>query len=80
VVEYAPVNFPKSKTELWLPKTAELTFDFRKHRYYREHSFDHFLLFAVQTEEKRKEPQAKSDGPGSHFFLRRWFRHRKEHA
>ena len=80
VVEYAPVNFPKYKTELWLPKTAELTFDFRKHRYYREHSFDHFLLFAVQTEEKRKEPQAKSDGPGSHFFLRRWFRHRKEHA
>ena len=80
MVEYAPVNFPKSKTQLWLPKTAELTFDFRKHRYYREHSFDHFLLFAVQTEEKRKEPQAKSDGPGSHFFLRRWFRHHKQAA
>lgn len=80
VVEYAPVNFPKSKTQLWLPKTAELTFDFRKHRYYRQHSFDRFLLFAVQTEEKRKEPQAKSDGPGSHFFLRRWFRHHKQAA
>ena len=79
-VEYAPVNFPKNKTELWLPKTAELTFDFRKHHYYRRHSFDHFLLFAVDTQEKRKEPQAKSDGPGSHFFLRRWFRHHKQAA
>lgn len=79
VVEYAPVNFTKSKTELWLPKTAELTFDFRGHRYYREHSFDHFLLFAVGTEEKRKEPQAKSDGPGSRFFWRR-HGHRKQEA
>lgn len=78
VVEYAPVNFAKSKTELWLPKTAELTFDFRGHRYYREHSFDHFLLFAVGTEEKRKEPQAKSDGPGSRFFWHR--RHHRRQA
>jgi len=77
VVEYAPVKFPKSKEELWLPKTAELTFDFRKHRYYRRHSFDRFLLFAVDAQEKRKEPTAKSDGPGSRFFMRRIFRHKQ---
>ena len=56
-VEYAPVRFPKSKSELWLPKNAELYFDLRKHRYFRRHSFDHFMLFSVDTEEKRKEPK-----------------------
>lgn len=75
IVEYAPVKFPKNKTELWLPKTGELTFDFRGHYYYRRHTFDRFLLFAVDTQEKRKEPQAKADGPGSRIL--RWFRHRK---
>jgi tetratricopeptide (TPR) repeat protein len=74
-VEYAPVKFPKSKTELWLPKTGELTFDFRRHHYYRRHSFDRFMLFAVDSQEKRKEPTAKSDGPGSHFM--RWLHHNK---
>jgi tetratricopeptide (TPR) repeat protein len=56
-VEYSPVRFPKSKTELWLPKNAEIYFDFRKHRYFRRHSFDHFMLFSVDMEEKRKEPK-----------------------
>ena len=58
-VEYGPVPFPKKNTTLWLPKTAEIYFDFRKHHYYRRHSFDHYMLFAVDTEEKRKEPSAK---------------------
>jgi hypothetical protein len=55
-VEYGPVPFPNKKTVLWLPKTAEIYFDFRKHRYYRRHSFDHYMLFSVEAEEKRKEP------------------------
>jgi tetratricopeptide (TPR) repeat protein len=53
-VEYGPVPFPKKDTTLWLPKTAEIYFDFRKHRYHRRHSFDHFLLFSVDTEQKEK--------------------------
>jgi tetratricopeptide (TPR) repeat protein len=57
-VEYGPVPFPKKNTTLWLPKTAEIYFDLRKHRYYRRHSFDHFMLFSVDTGEKRKEPVA----------------------
>ena len=56
-VEYAPVHFPKSKAQLWLPKNAELYFDLHKHRYFRRHSFDHFMLFSVDTDEKRKEPK-----------------------
>jgi tetratricopeptide (TPR) repeat protein len=57
-VEYGPVPFPRKNTILWLPKTAEIYFDLRKHRYYRRHSFDHFMLFSVDTGEKRKEPVA----------------------
>jgi tetratricopeptide (TPR) repeat protein len=58
IVEYGPVPFQKKNMELWLPKTAEIYFDFRHHRYYRRHSFDHYMLFAVDADEKRKEPQA----------------------
>jgi hypothetical protein len=56
VVDYGPIPFGKKNTSLWLPKTAEIYFDFRKHRYYRRHSFDHYMLFSVDSDEKRKEP------------------------
>ena len=59
VVEYGPIPFPKKNTSLWLPKSAELYFDFRKHRFYRRHSFDHYMLFSADADEKRKEPVAK---------------------
>lgn len=62
LVEYGPVPFAKRNTTLWLPKSAEIYFDFRKHRYYRRHSFDHYMLFAVDAEEKRKEPTPKPIG------------------
>jgi tetratricopeptide (TPR) repeat protein len=61
-VEYGPVPFPKKHTSLWLPKSAEIYFDFRKHRYYRRHSFDHFMLYSVDSDEKRKEPVTKPEG------------------
>jgi tetratricopeptide (TPR) repeat protein len=56
IVEYGPVPFPKKNTSFWLPKSAEIYFDFRKHRYYRRHSFDHYMLYSVDADEKRKEP------------------------
>jgi tetratricopeptide (TPR) repeat protein len=65
VVEYGPVPFEKKNTTLWLPKSAEIYFDFRRHHYYRRHSFDHYMLFAVDSEEKRREPQAKPAQPAS---------------
>ena len=61
VVEYGPVPFLKKNTSLWLPKSAEIYFDFRKHRYYRRHSFDHYMLYSVDSEEKRKEPASKPE-------------------
>jgi tetratricopeptide (TPR) repeat protein len=59
VVEYGPIRFEKKNTSLWLPKSAEIYFDFRQHHYYRRHSFDHYMLFSVDMEEKRKEPVDK---------------------
>ncbi|MGA9979847.1 MAG: hypothetical protein WBQ08_14585, partial [Candidatus Sulfotelmatobacter sp.] len=58
-VDYGPVPFPKKNTTLWLPKTAEIYFDFRQHRYFRRHAFDHFMLFSVDAEPKDKVPTAK---------------------
>jgi len=65
IVEYGPVQFPGKKTELWLPQKAEIFLDFRKHRYYRSHSFDHYMLFSVDSEEKRKEPLPTAEKPVS---------------
>jgi hypothetical protein len=63
VVEYGPVQFPRRKLELWLPTRAEIYLDYRNHRYYRSHTYDHYMLFAVDSEEKRKEPTAPPIGP-----------------
>lgn len=56
VVEYGPVPFARKNTMLWLPKNVEIYFDFRKHRYYRHYTFDHYMLFDVDVSEKVKLP------------------------
>ena len=61
IVEYGPNPFPRKNMELWLPKTAEIYFDFRRHRYYRRHSFDHYMLFSVESEDKQKPPKTPVD-------------------
>jgi hypothetical protein len=65
IVEYGPVQFQKKNAELWLPKSADIYFDFQRHRYFRRHSFDHFMLFGVESEEKRSAPKIDPPGPGS---------------
>jgi tetratricopeptide (TPR) repeat protein len=64
ITEYAPVVFPKKNVELWLPKSAEVYLELRKHYYYRRHSFDHFMLFSVDTVDKVREAKG-NHGPGS---------------
>ena len=56
VVEYGPVPFKRRNLQLWLPQSAEIYLDFRRHRYYRKHSFDHYMLFAVDANDKQKAP------------------------
>jgi len=57
VIEYRPVLFQKSNTEMWLPATANLYFDFRNHKYHRVHSFSSYLLFSVSASEKIGTPK-----------------------
>ncbi|HUA16776.1 MAG TPA: tetratricopeptide repeat protein [Verrucomicrobiae bacterium] len=57
-VEYGAVPFAKKNTTLWLPKDAEIYIDLRKHHYYRRDSFDHYMLFDVDAEQKDKLPAA----------------------
>jgi tetratricopeptide (TPR) repeat protein len=64
ITEYAPVKFPKKNMELWLPKSAEVYLELRKHYYYRRHSFDHFMLFSVDSVDKMREAKG-THGPGS---------------
>jgi len=67
VVEYGPIRFDRKNTSIWLPKSAEIYFDFRQHRYYRRHSFDHYMLFSVDSDEKPKETVAKPvENPGAY--------------
>jgi tetratricopeptide (TPR) repeat protein len=61
VVEYGPVPFAKRNVQLWLPQSAEIYLDFRRHRYYRKHSFDHYMLFAIDADEKQKPPAESPD-------------------
>lgn len=62
VIDYAPVDFPKHKVQLWLPENAELYVDYRGQRYERKHTFSDFQLFSVETAEKVKEPVDKPQG------------------
>lgn len=64
IVQYGPILFRQKNTTLWLPKSAEIYFDFRKHRYYRRHRFDHYMLFSVDSGEKPKRPPIPSKGNG----------------
>ena len=67
IVDYGPVFFQKKDVQLWLPKTAELYFHFQRHRYFRRHSFDDFMLFSVDSDQKTTEPKAGNakHGPAS---------------
>jgi tetratricopeptide (TPR) repeat protein len=65
IAEYGPVLFEKKNVQLWLPKTAEVYLDFHRHRYYRRHSFDKYMLFSVDSTDKVKEAKQAPPGPGS---------------
>ncbi len=65
IAEYAPASFPRRQVELWLPKTAEVYLGFRGGRYHRKHSFDHYMLFSVDTEQRVDEAQDHSRGSTS---------------
>lgn len=55
-VAYAPVESSKYNFRLWLPESASVYVEYRGRRYQRVHSFSHFQLFLVETEQRIKEP------------------------
>jgi len=65
IVEYGSVHFENKNLDLWLPKSAEVYLDLQHHRYYRRHSFDHYMLFSVESEEKIRDATHDPHGPGS---------------
>jgi hypothetical protein len=56
VVEYGPVPFAKKNAILWLPRNVEIYFDIRKRRFYRNYTFDNYMLFDVDASDKVKLP------------------------
>jgi len=51
IAEYGPVHFRKKNIDLWLPHSAELFLEINRRRYYRRHSFDHYMLFSATAQE-----------------------------
>jgi len=62
-VDYGPVAFKQKHTELWLPVSADMYLDFRRHRYYRRHSFGSYKLFSVDSNEKISLPKVDQTDP-----------------
>ena len=52
IAEYGPVHFQKRNLDLWLPQNVDTFMELNRHYYYRRHSYDHYMLFAVDTVEK----------------------------
>jgi hypothetical protein len=48
---------------LWVPESAALYIAYRGHRYERVHTFDHFHLFSVDSDQAIKEPAAPPKTP-----------------
>jgi tetratricopeptide (TPR) repeat protein len=64
-VEYGPVQFKNRKVEMWLPRTAEVYYDWRGQRSHRQHSFDNYLLFAVDDKQKIEAPKLAQEPPAT---------------
>ncbi len=65
VTEYAPVPFHKMGLEFWLPQSAEVYMYFRLQRYYHKHSFEKYMLFSVDAQDKTNEAKQSPEVPKS---------------
>src|SRR6267154_1158050 len=60
-VEYAPVKFLSRQTQLWLPESAEIFFDYGRRRMHRRHYFRDYMLFAVDEKQRISPPKVESE-------------------
>ena len=59
-IEYGPVSFRDGKVSLWLPRNAEVFSDWKGVRFRRRHSFDNYLLFNVDENERIGSPKGQN--------------------
>ncbi|HYL64604.1 MAG TPA: tetratricopeptide repeat protein [Candidatus Methylomirabilis sp.] len=68
-VEYGPVKFRGGTVSMWLPRSADVYYDWRGRKVHRRHSFSDYLLFGVDEKQKITLPKvddsAASTGPDS---------------
>ena len=68
-IEYGPVKFTKDNVNMWLPKSADVYYDWMGRRIHRRHSFSDYVLFAVDDKQKISAPKADvapaDDGPSN---------------
>ena len=66
-VEYGPVVFRKGRTKMWLPRTAEVFYDWKGRRVHRQHRFSNYLLFSVDDKQKISAPKGEESAalPGA---------------
>ena len=57
VIDYAPLEFKTHSVRLWVPQSAALYIAYKGHRYERVHTFNHFHLFSVDSDQAIKEPK-----------------------
>ena len=60
-VEYAPVKFTSHQTQLWLPESAEIFFDYGHRRMHRRHHFRNYMLFAVDEKQQISAPKMEAE-------------------
>jgi Flp pilus assembly protein TadD len=60
VIDYGPVHFDKSGTDLWLPWHADTYLQVRGKRYHHSHTLTNYILFSVDTKTKVSAPK---EGP-----------------
>jgi Tfp pilus assembly protein PilF len=56
-IEYGPVKFAKGNVSMWLPRSADVYYDWKGRRIHRRHSFSNYLLFGVEDKQKISAPK-----------------------
>ncbi len=56
-IDYGPVQFKKSQTELWLPWSAEIFLDLHGKHYHHRHTLSNYAIFDVATDNKISAPK-----------------------
>ncbi len=62
IADYGPVHFQQRDLYLWLPQNVDFFMELNRHYYFRRHSYDHYMLFSVDSQEK---PQMFKSGDKS---------------